>query len=111
MNENLEEQVDSLRRQNFILMLALIVVSGTVATYLAYQSRTTGKILEATRQQTAPIIQVYNQIEPHINHQQLDTFKNQLIAYATAHPDFQPVLEKYGWHPTPPTAPAVAPKK
>jgi hypothetical protein len=100
---NLADQVDALRRQNFVMMLALIVVSGTVATYLAYQARVVGKTVEGVRQQTAPVIQTYNQITPHINRQQIDTFLNELGVYAVAHPDFQPVLKKYGWNP--PAAP------
>lgn len=108
---NLADQVDALRRQNFVLMLALIVVSGTVATYLAYQSRVMGKTVEGVRQQATPVISAYSQIAPHVNRQQIQTFLTQLGTYATAHPEIQPVLKKYGWNPPAAPAPNSAPAK
>jgi hypothetical protein len=58
----LTDQITALRRQMIPLLLALIVVSGTLAVYLWYQSR----------------------------------IVTQLAVYGQTHPDFQPILKKYG---------------
>jgi hypothetical protein len=102
---DLLEQVDALRRQVFILLLASIVVSGTVATYLYYQSHILKESVDGVRPQATQVIQAYKQVTANLNRQQLDTFVNQLNAYAITHPDFQPVLKKYGWAPPPAAAP------
>jgi hypothetical protein len=101
----LSDQVAALQRQNFILLLALIVVSGTLASYLYYQSRVMGKTLENVRPQAMQMIQTYKKVSATLNRPQIETFVSQITAYAATHPDFQPVLKKYGW------TPAAAPKK
>jgi hypothetical protein len=105
---DLAGQVAALQRQVFTLLLALIVVSGTLVAYLGYESHHLGKDIKAINTQ---YIQPYNQRVPAIG-----TFLNQLVAYGQAHPDFRPILKKYGIVPPPATnspaksAPA-APKK
>ena len=107
-NSELAQQIESLRRQVFILLLALIVVSGALATYLCYQSRLMGKSVEGIKPQAMQVIQAYNQVKASLNPAMLSNFVNQVTAYATVHPEFRPVLEKYGWNP-PAAAPAAAP--
>jgi hypothetical protein len=46
-------------------------------------------------------MQAYKQVTANINRQQVETFLNQITVYAAAHPDFQPILKKYGWNPSP----------
>jgi len=92
---DLSEQMAALQRQVFTLLLALIVVSGTLAVYLFYQSRVLGKEIEALRPQATPIIQAFN-----ANHANLEKFVDQLMAYGQTHPDFRPVLQKYGIAPS-----------
>ena len=91
-NTELSEQIEALRRQTFTLLLALIIVSGTLVSYLFYQSRIMSKNIENYKQQAALVIQNYNQNVPVIQ-----SFVKQLVAYGQAHPDFQQqVLKKYG---------------
>jgi hypothetical protein len=94
---DLAGQVAALQRQVSILLLALIVVSGTLVAYLGYESHHIGKDVTALN---AQIVQPYNQKLPAIQ-----GFLSQIIAYAQAHPDFRPVLIKNGIAPTAPAAP------
>ncbi|MDE3066667.1 MAG: hypothetical protein KGJ60_03860 [Verrucomicrobiota bacterium] len=103
--EDLAGQVGALRRQNSLLLLALIVVSGTLTTYLFYQSRTLGKELDALEPQARVVVQNYNQNLPRIRQ-----FIQQLDAYAQRHPDFKPLLQKYGIPLTNSPAAGAAPK-
>ena len=99
----ISEQISALQRQVFTLLLALIVISGTLVAYLYYESRQLGKNINSTRQVT----QLYKQVQPVIQ-----GFIGQLAVYGATHPDFQPILNKYGIGPTnAPAAPAAAPKK
>jgi len=99
-----------LKRQVFTLLLALIVVSGTVTVYLYRQASITGKDIDAIRPQAQQIIGAFNQ-----NQSLMVNFVNQLVAYGQTHPDFRPVLMKYGITPPAAGAPiapaAAAPKK
>ena len=87
---DLAGQIASLQRQVMILLLALIVVSGTLAFYLWYQSHIIGKDLAAIEPQAAQIIRSYQQNEPN-----MEKFVQQLEAYGQTHPDFQAILKKY----------------
>ncbi|MEI9959661.1 MAG: hypothetical protein WDM76_00615 [Limisphaerales bacterium] len=102
--EDLSAQIAALRRQVFTLLLALIVVSGTLTVYLYRQARLTGKDLANLQPQAKQVITAFNQ-----NRAAMESFMQQLNAYALTHPDFQPVLRKYGWAPAASTNPA--PKK
>jgi hypothetical protein len=87
----LTDQIAALRRQTFTLLLALIVVSGTLASYLIYQSRIMSKSVEAYKPEAMQVFQNYNQSLPVIR-----SFVKQLVAYGQTHPDFQQqVLKKY----------------
>ena len=98
-HEGLSDQIATLQRQNFILMLALVVVSGTLAAYLYYQSRVMEKTIENVKPQATQLIQTYKKVSASLNRPQIQTFLTQINAYAVAHPDFQPILKKYGWTP------------
>jgi hypothetical protein len=101
----LSDQIDALRRQTFILLLALIIVSSTLTGFLYLQQRHTGQDLEAIRPQATQIIQGYKQNFPLIQ-----SFIDGIGVYGATHPDFQPILKKYGISNAVPVAP-VAPKK
>lgn len=88
---DLAGQIASLQRQVLILLLVLIVVSGTLTTYLFYQSRIMGKDLAAIEPQAVQILKGYNENEP-----RLQKFVQSLVAYGKTHPDFQTILKKYG---------------
>jgi len=81
-------QVVALQRQVFTLLLALIVVSGTLVAYLGYESHHLGKDITAIN---AQVVQPYKQKLPAI-----ESFISQIVAYGQAHPDFRPVLVKNG---------------
>ena len=88
----LTDQITALRRQMITLLLALIVVSGTLAVYLWYQSRITGREVDnVIRPQAMQIVQMYKQ-----RSSVMEKLVAQLVAYEQAHPDFQPILKKYG---------------
>ena len=104
--DDLADEVASLRRQISILLLALIVVSGTLTTYLYYQSRTIGGDLGALEPQARDIILNYDKSLPTIQ-----KFVHDLVIYGRSHPDFEPVLKKYGIPLTLPPATNSVPAK
>src|SRR5258708_6279045 len=91
MHAELSDQIDALRRQTFVLLLALIIVSATLTGFLYLQQRHTGQDLDVIRPQAAQIIQAYKQNLPLIQ-----SFVNGIGVYGATHPDFQPILKKYG---------------
>jgi hypothetical protein len=96
-------EIAALRNQVFILLVALIVVSGTLTVILYRQVSITGK--DIRMEQTT-----LNGLKPQA--QAINQFVARLISYAQRHPDFVPVLKKYGINPNalpPPGASAVAP--
>jgi hypothetical protein len=87
-SSDLAGQVAALQRQVFALLLALIVVSGTVVAYLGYESYHLGKDAKAIN---AQVVQPYIQKLPVISN-----FVSQVIVYGQAHPDFRAILVKDG---------------
>jgi hypothetical protein len=106
--ENSSPEISALRNQVFVLLVALIVLSGTVTVYLFRQASMAGKDLEQLKPQATQVINGFNQ-----NQQLMVNFINQLVAYGQTHPDFKPVLAKYGIAPVPgiPAGSPAAPKK
>jgi archaellum component FlaG (FlaF/FlaG flagellin family) len=100
---DLAGQMAALQRQVFTLLLALIVVSGTIAAYLGYESYHLGKDINGIN---AQVVQPYKQKLPVI-----ESFVSQIVAYGQAHPDFRPLLVKNGVvAATPPPAASVPAK-
>jgi hypothetical protein len=91
MNSDSNSEISALQRQVFSLLIALLIVSGTLTTYLYRQASLTGKDLEAIKPQAQQIIGAYNQ-----NQKLMIDFVTQLAAYGQTHPDFRPILAKYG---------------
>jgi uncharacterized membrane protein YedE/YeeE len=98
----LMDQIVALRHQVFTLLLALVVVSGTLTVYLYRQWSVTSKDLVAIKPQATKILQAFSQ-----SHVGMENFVKQLTAYGNTHPDFQPILRKYGIVPQPAAAPAA----
>jgi hypothetical protein len=98
------DQIAALQRQVFTLLVALIVVSGTVTVYLYRQAAILGKDVEASQQ----LINSFTQNQPAIK-----ALGDQLGAYGMTHPDIRPLLAKYGIAnaPTQPLPPGAAPRK
>jgi hypothetical protein len=101
MNPDSNSEIAALRNQVFTLLVALIVVSGTVTVYLYRQTSIMGKDLTASEQ----LINSFNKGQPAVA-----AFANQLAAYSKTHPDMAPLLAKYGIGPNgiPTAAPAAA---
>jgi hypothetical protein len=99
---DLNSQVSSLQNQVIFLKLALVVLGGTLVTYLAYQSHIYSKDADREQQIAEPIIKAFQERYP-----MAEEMKRQLAGYAVTHPDFQPVLKKYGW--VPPSGQNAAP--
>jgi len=103
---DLNVQVSSLQNQVIFLKLALVVIGGTLVTYLAYQSFIFSKDVNREQPFAEPIIKAFQDRSP-----MAEELKRQLAIYAVSHPDFQPILKKYGWvPPNPATNPAPVKK-
>ena len=100
---DLAGQVAALQRQVFTLLLALLVVSGTLVAYLGYESYHLNKDINAINTQ---VVQPYKQKLPAIQ-----SFVSQIIAYGQARPDFRPILVKNGVVAATPAPAANAPAK
>jgi hypothetical protein len=106
----LMDQIIALRQQVFTLLLALVIVSGTLTVYLYRQASLAGKDLKAIKPQATQMIDAFKREQP-----AMESFVKQLTAYGVTHPDFQPILKKYGIEPKAqpaptPVAPAAAKK-
>jgi hypothetical protein len=110
MNPESNSEISALRNQVFILLVALIVVSGTFTVFMFRQASLLGKDVDANMK----IVNSVNQGQGAVSN-----LANQLGAYSVTHADIRPVLAKYGIIPAPtqpvpgtpaPAAPA-APKK
>ncbi len=98
-------EIAALKNQCFTLLMALIVVSGTLTVFLYRQASITGSDLTQAKQLNVMVTQ---------NEASIGNFLQQLVAYGQTHPDFVPVLKKYGLtgNPAAPLANSpVAPKK
>ena len=103
----LMDQIVALRHQVFTLLLALVVVSGTLTVVLYRQAKLTGRDIDIIKPQATQIIAAFKRDQP-----AMENFVKQLTAYGVTHPDFQPILKKYGIVPqAQPAAIPVVPKK
>jgi hypothetical protein len=84
-------EISALKGQLFTLLVALIVVSGTVTVYLFRQASLEGKAITASKPQAEQLIKVFNQ-----NQAVVQDFVKQVAVYGQTHPDFRPVLAKNG---------------
>jgi hypothetical protein len=96
---DLKDQIATLQHQVFTLLLALIVISGTLTVYLYRQASLIGVDIAVIKPQATQTIRAFNQTRPG-----LDNFVNQLVAYGQTHPDFRPILQKNGINPPAPAA-------
>lgn len=83
-NNGLNSEVTALKNQVFALLVAMVVVTGSLTVYLYRQDSILGK-------QCAQISTAMNQTKSSIN-----MFVYQLMVYGQKHPEFAPVLKKYG---------------
>ena len=102
----LMDQIVALRHQVFTLLLVLVVVSGTLTVVLYRQAKLTGRDIAIIKPQATQIIAAFKRDLP-----LMENFVKQLTAYGGTHPDFQPILKKYGIVATQPAATPVVPAK
>ena len=121
--EDSQRQGSALQGQVTTLLLATVVLSGILAAYLYVQQRFAIQDREANAQIVGQFVQVFRQQQKPV----MDGIVERLREYGKTHPDFLPVLNKYGYGlppatgaPAPSTplknavpkpAPAAAPKK
>lgn len=106
----LKEQFAQLRAQTHNLRLALLIVALTLAGFFFVEVRRNGQALQSMRSQGLQVEEATKKQSPAINE-----FMNRLAEFGRSHPDFVPVLTKYGvpttsTSPGPVVAPA-APRK
>ena len=114
---DLQTQLDGLRQLVVSILILVIVISGTLNIYLLRQWRTASKDLAGIRPQAAQMIAEYQKVSAPL----MTDFVKKITEYGRTHPDFAPILAKYGLKPggppgavpaTPtPQQPAVSPKK
>ncbi|MCX8090894.1 MAG: hypothetical protein N3I86_08175 [Verrucomicrobiae bacterium] len=97
------EQRALLQRQVFFLLVALLILSGTVTVFLFWQVRHAKRDLAALRPVAAQVIQEFNQRKPDV-----DAFLARLADYGRTHADFAPIINKYQIRPTTGAPPASA---
>jgi hypothetical protein len=106
----LQAQCLRLRTQLLAVLALVIVVSGTFNIYLWRQGKQKKAELVSLQQQVGPMFAEYNQMAP-----KMDEFIKKITDYGRTHPDFGPIMVKYGLIsntvPTAAPAPAPAPKK
>jgi hypothetical protein len=87
ISDDSQQEISALKNQVFTLLVALIVVSGTMTAMLYQQASQATKEITQAQQLAAGLNQ---------NEQNMGAFAAKLLAYADKHPDFKPVLAKYG---------------
>jgi len=113
---DLQAQYDSLHHLVISILILMVVVSGTLSVYLLRQWRTTSKDLAAYRPEAAQFIAEFNRGQA----PRIDAFLEKLKDYGKTHPDYFPILARYGLssnvlagasQPAPKTPPSTAPKQ
>lgn len=107
----LDAELAALRHLVNSVLILLIIVSGTLGIFLFRQYRTT----HAQAQMMGPRVQRLAETFQRNEAPQLQAFVNRLVDYGRTHPDFAPILAKYGITgatgaiPAAPSAPGVRP--
>jgi len=89
--DDVKQQCAALQRQVTTLLLALVVVSGTLSVFLWRQASYARADLEAVKQPAAQVIQAFNKQDK----ANFDNFVARLADYGRTHADFVPILNKY----------------
>jgi hypothetical protein len=88
---DLADRFAALQRQATVLLVGLVVVSGTLSVFLWRQSHYARVDLENAKAQALPVLQTFKQYEK----PNFDKLDNQLAEFARAHPDFGQLLTLY----------------
>ena len=98
---DLRAEVDSLRHLVVSLLTLVFVLSGALNLYLLRQYRSLSRELTEKGPQVERLALEYQKGVPFMTN-----VVAKLTEYGRTHPDFTPVLVKYGFKPTGPTSPA-----
>ncbi len=102
----LANQIATLQRQVFMLLVVLLVVSLTLAAYLWYQDHSFRRELQNDRPQVSLMVGNWKAETTAIPQMTVSNFVTQIVVYGQRNPDFaQQVLRKYGLEGTPAPAP------
>lgn len=102
---DLQAQFDALRHLVLAMLILVLVISGTLNLYLLRQWQNTRKDLLGFRPQATLMIADFEKGVP-----LMDDFTKKITEYGRTHPDFAPILVKYGLKTTMPTsAPPASP--
>ena len=85
------EKCALLERRTAMLQIALILVSLSLAFFVGVQVRRAGRDLEAVRPQLAQFEEANKKQDP-----VLQTLAQKLVEFGRSHPDFTPIVMKYG---------------
>ena len=106
MRTTCRRSIDALRHLVVSILILVVVISGTLNIYLLRQWRSTSKDLAGIRPQATQMIAEYQKVSGPL----MNDFVKKITEYGRTHPDFAPVLAKYGLKPAAPTnAPPAAP--
>jgi hypothetical protein len=100
------EQFDALRHLVVSVMVLLLVVSGTLNLFLWKQWMGPRRELDKLRPQSAQIAQMAAEIQK-VEIPIMQDFLKKFTEFGRTHPDFRPILDKYGLKPAGP-APAAS---
>ena len=101
-----QTQFEDLRHLVISILVLLVVVSGTFSVFMLRHWTQTRRDLAAYRVDASMFVDAYNkQGGP-----QMDAFVDKLKEYGKTHPDFLPILSRYGIAPTGSSAPPSATK-
>ncbi len=92
VSSDLQAQLDSLRHLIISVLVLVIVVSGTFNLYLLRQVKYARMDLGGVRQQATQMIAEYKRV----NEPLMQDFLRKITEYGKTHPDFAPILTKYG---------------
>jgi hypothetical protein len=101
---DLQAQCDALRHLIVSILILVIVISGTLNIYLLRQWRTASKDLAVIRPQATQMIAEYQRVSAPL----MTDFVKKITEYGRTHPDFAPILAKYGLKPASLTGAAPA---
>jgi hypothetical protein len=89
---HLQGELESLHHLITSVLILVLIVSGTLSVYLLRQWQMTRKDLAAIRPGALQIIADYNKERA----PRMDAFIEKLKDYGRTHPDFVPILVRYG---------------
>jgi hypothetical protein len=90
--QELRQAYDSLRHLVISVLVLMVVVSGTLNLFLLRQAKYARADLAAIKPQVTQLVADYNKNKAPI----IQDFARKLVDFGEKHPDFMPILQKYG---------------